>query len=134
MRLFRVHRQAIGVLAACLLAMQGLFAAHMPMSQVSIQDPVLGEIVICSASGTFTLKDAERPSLPSQHKPQCPCCMAGCLLGCAGGAAVLAPQPLIVSVVAVDGASAAVTAVVEAAAGYLELATIHARAPPLLIG
>jgi hypothetical protein len=135
MRLFRVHRRAIGVVASWLLVAHALVAGHMPMPQASIQDAALGEIVICTARGPVILKEGGELPVPSQHKPQCPCCMVGCLSGCAGGAvAVVAAVPSIAVVVAADDGTVVIPAAFEKPGTYLRLATSRPRAPPALIG
>ena len=134
MRLFRVHRRAIGVVASWLLVAHALVAGHMPMPQASIQDAVLGEIVICTSRGPVILKDAGQLPVPSQHKPQCPCCMVGCLSGCAGGAVAVAADVPSIAVVAVGNGTVVIPAAIEGPGTYLRLTTSHPRAPPALIG
>jgi hypothetical protein len=134
MRLFRVHRRAIGVVAAWLLAAQALIAGHMPMPQASVQDALLGEIIICTTRGPVTLKDGAELPLPSQHKPQCPCCMLGCLSSCAGTGTAVAVELHSMAVVVAERAAAVVPAAAEAPAAYLRITTSHPRAPPALIG
>ncbi len=133
MRLFRVHRRAIGVAAAWLLAAQALIAGHMPMPQVSIQDPVLGEIVICTSRGPVTLEDAGQLPGPSQHNPECPCCMVGCLAGCAGAPIAVAADLPSIAVVIGDNATVVVPPAIERPSTFLRLTTSHPRAPPALV-
>jgi len=106
------------------------------MAQASIQDAVLGEIVICTTRGPVTLKDAGQRPVPSQHKPQCPCCMVGCLSGCAGSAlaVVVAADVPSIAVVADGNGTVVLPAAIERAGTYLTLTTSHPRAPPALIG
>ena len=103
------------------------------MAQASIQDAVLGEIVICTTRGPVTLEDAGLP-VPSQHKPQCPCCMVGCLSGCAGSAVDVAADVPSIAVKAVGNGTVVIPAAFERPGTYLRLTTSHPRAPPALIG
>jgi len=134
MRLFRVHRRAIGVVASWLLVAHALVAGHMPMPRASIQDAVLGEIVICTSRGPVTLKDAGQLPVPSQHKPPCPCCMVGCLLGCSGGAVAVAAEVPSIKVVVGESDTVVIPVAIERPGTYLSLATSHPRAPPVLVG
>ena len=129
MRVFRVHQRMIGALAAWLLIAQSVVAGHMPMHEaVSIKDPVLGELIICSSRAP----GQETNQLPakSQHKAQCPCCMTGCTSGSA-----LAAMPVALRTIAIVQASTVATlpAAIETPANYVRLATTHPRGPPTLV-
>jgi hypothetical protein len=130
MRVFRVHQRSIGALAAWLLIAQALAAGHMPMREaVSIKDPVLGELVMCSSRAPG--QETNQPPPKSQHKAQCPCCMTGCTSGSAPAA-----MPVALRTIAIVQASTVATfpAAFETPANYVRLATTHPRGPPALLG
>jgi hypothetical protein len=129
MRMFRVHIKTIGALAAWLLVAQSLVAGHLPMHEaVSVKDAVLGELIICTsrAPGQST---KQLPS-QSQHKPQCPCCMSGCISGSPAGTI---PVALRTPATVVRTSSVATfPAPIETPSSYIRLTTSHPRAPPSL--
>jgi hypothetical protein len=131
MRVFRVHQRTICTLAVWLLIAQALVAGHMPMHEaVSVKDPVLGELIICTsrAPGQSTKQLPAKP----RHKPQCPCCMSGCISGSPAGTIPVALRTL--AVVVRPSFVAAFPAPIETASSYIRLTTSHPRAPPSLIG
>ena len=130
MKLFRVHQLAICVVATCVLVAQLLVAGHMPMPRASVLDAVLGETPICTSHGPIDAKPAGPRPVPSENKQQCPCCMLGCLSGCAGNAVADAVEFHSIAIVVRGTGVAVVPAAGEAPVTYLRLTTSHPRAPP----
>ena len=132
MKMFRVHHQAISVVAIWVLVAQLLVAGHMPMAQASILDPVLGEMVICTSR--IDADHAGPQHDPYEHKQQCPCCLLGCVSGGAGKAVAGAVEFYSIAIVARGSGAAVVPAAGETPVTYLQLTTSHPRAPPSLLG
>lgn len=105
----------------------------MPMPEASLQY-ALGEISICTSAGAVSLKDAGQIPNPSEHKPQCPCCLLGCLSSCAGGGVAIPLEAPSIAVVKRGNSRPFVLAAVDAPASHLRLTASRPRAPPALFG
>jgi hypothetical protein len=96
---------------------------------VSVKDAVLGELIICTSRAPG--QGTKQLPAQSQHKPQCPCCMSGCISGSPAGTIPVALRTP--AMVARTSSVATLPAPIETPSSYIRLTTSHPRAPPTKI-